>query len=48
LIYAALRSPREAVKANVDAYLDYQSDHAVAFAATAVVVGFIGYFGKPA
>jgi len=48
LIYAALRSPREAVKANVDAWLDYESDHATAFAATASVVRFIAHFGTPA
>ena len=46
LIYAAWRSPREAVKANVDAFRDYESDRAAEFAAIVVVARFMAHFGR--
>jgi hypothetical protein len=46
LIYAARRSPPEAVKANVGAYRDYEFDFGPEFAAAEVVCRFFVQFGR--
>src|SRR5436190_17428198 len=46
LLYAASRSPLEAIKANVSAYQDFELDHADELAAAQVVGSFLVHFGR--